>query len=304
MTKIVVIGTGKVGSMIAYEIAMMDLAKELVLIDKDQKLAEGHALDIRHCMRGCAVKAGSYSDTGDADIAILAAGKPRTPDIKTRLELARTNAQVIREIASKLRENGFSGIVITLTNPLDVMNHLLYTLLGLPAERVIGFSCHLDSSRFRCLLSERYAPETPSRVEAFVIGEHGDGQVPLFSRVAVDGKRKRFTDAEKKEIMALLRGCSMEVIGRKGATVFAPACCVADMLESIVKNRETVIPCSLVLDGEYGIHGVSIGVPAALGKGGAAVKEWDLAEDEALMLAESAGKLKDFISIMRSEGFP
>ncbi len=288
MKKIAVIGTGRTGSVMSYEIAGRRIADEIVLIDKNKRIAEGHALDISHCSEFNA-RAGNFSDLQDSDIVVITAGKPRTPEIKTRTELARINARTIKEVSERLK--GFSGVVIALINPLDIMNYLVWKYSGLPRERVLGSSSHLDSSRFRFVLRKMFS----AQIEAFVIGEHGDSQVPLFSSVTVNREKKIFAGAEKNRIIEGLKISSLDVISKKGATVFAPAHCTADMVEAVCKDEKRIIPCSLVLQGEYGIRNVSIGVPAVLGKSGAEIVEWALDRDEKRMLEEGARKLRGYI---------
>jgi len=294
MKKVCMIGAGNLGSSIAYEIANRDIANEIVLIDLLRDFAEGQADDIQQAVaqrNDTIVSAGNYDELADSDITIVTAGKPRTPDIKSRLELAGINAKIIKSVASELRESGFGGIIITLTNPMDLMNHIICKS-GFDRDRVIGSGGQLDSARFRVVLSRLYNAHSSS-VEAHVLGEHGDSQVPVFSNVKINGKRKTFSEDEKKKIREELKAAALNVISKKGATIFAPANNTADMVESILDDQKTAMMCSVVLNGEYGINNVSIGVPVVLCKNGVEkILEWGLDEDELAMLQQGAYELK------------
>lgn len=295
MGKLTVVGAGKLGSCIAYEVANRGLVNELVLIDLYRELAEENAEDIKQSLafrNGAEVYAGDYGDAEGSDVVVIAAGKPRTPDMKSRMDLIEVNQKIIRAVASNLKSIGGEFVVVTLTNPLDVMNYLVWRYTGFDRSRVIGSAGQLDSSRFRCVLSRRLKVSVLD-IDAFVIGEHGDDQVPVFSRVRVKGKPVRFTDTEKIEICEELKKSALNVISKKGATIFAPANNTANIIQAILKDEKKLAVCSAILDGEYGLSGVSIGVPAILGRSGVeAILEWRLSEDERLRFEAGAEKLR------------
>ncbi|MCX8170609.1 MAG: malate dehydrogenase [Candidatus Bathyarchaeota archaeon] len=278
-----VIGVGNLGSCIAYELANRGLVDEIVLIDILRDLAEGNAADIGQAIafrNNTKVYAGDYSNAGDSQIIIISAGKPRTPEIKTRLDLLEVNKKIIDDVARNVREIGGEPVIITLTNPVDIMNYLLWRSTGFPRERVIGSAGMLDSARFRHILSKRYNVPV-LEVEAYVIGEHGERQVPVFSKVKIRNERVEFTASEKSEIMEELRQSALAVISKKGATVYAPANNTVNMVEAILMDEKKTYICSAILNGEYGLTGVSIGVPVILGRRGIkAIIEWELNEDE------------------------
>jgi malate dehydrogenase len=281
--KVSVIGVGNLGSCIAYEVANRGLADEIVLIDIVKDVAEGNAIDIGQAIafrNNTNVYSGDYYDAEDSHVIIVAAGKPRTPEMKTRLELLNVNKRIIEDVAQKIRNLRGEPIIITLTNPVDVMNYLLWKYTGFPRERVIGSASMLDSARFRRILSRRY--EIPVLdIEAYVIGEHGENQVPVFSMVKIRGEPKRFTEMEKTEIMDELKRSALMVIAKKGATIYAPANNTVNMVEGILKDEGKLYVCSAILNGEYGVRDVSIGVPVKLGRGGIEeIFEWDLDEEE------------------------
>jgi len=304
MTKVAVIGVGNLGSSISYEVAGRGIVDDLVLVDIYRELAEGNAADIEQALafrNNMKVYAGGYEDAKGSDVVIVTAGKPRTPDMRSRMELLRSNMKIIRDVALELREIGGAPVVITLTNPVDVMNYLMWSYTHFDRSRILGSAGQLDSSRFRAVLS-RILNVPVLDVEAYVIGEHGDSQVPVFSRVKIKGEKRTFPNAEKEKINGKLKGAASEVISKKGATIFAPASNTADVVESVLQDKRDLAVCSVVLDGEYDVRGVSIGVPTILGRLGVEeIVEWNLDLAERKLFYMGARKLKDTISgILRS----
>ncbi|MEM1530597.1 MAG: malate dehydrogenase [Candidatus Bathyarchaeia archaeon] len=281
--KVSVIGVGNLGSCIAYELANRGIVEEMVLIDIVRDLAEGNAMDIGHSIafrNNTKVYAGDYSDAEGSHIIVVTAGKPRSPEMKTRLELLEVNKRIIADVAQNLKRLGDEPILITLTNPVDIMNYLLWKYTGMPRRKVIGSASMLDSARFRYFLSRKYGVSVLD-VEAYVIGEHGENQVPVFSRVKIRGEVRGFTSLERSEIIDELKKSALAVISKKGATVYAPANNTVNMIESIIRGERRISICSAVLEGEYGLKDISIGVPVTLGKNGIEeIHEWSLDEDE------------------------
>lgn len=298
MSKLTVVGTGNLGSCIGYEVANRGLVDELVLIDVYRELAEGNAEDIKQSLafrNNIEVYAGDYGDADGSDIVVITAGKPRTPEIKSRMDLLNVNRKIIRDVTSNLKSLGGEFIVITLTNPIDLINYLVWKYTGFERRRVIGSAGQLDSSRFRSVLSRKFGVPVLD-VDAFVMGEHGEHQVPVFSRVKVKGERKGFSEEEKEKVRKELRASALNVISKKGATIFAPANNTVNMIQSILKNEKRLMVCSVVLNGEYGLREVSIGVPAILGRGGVeTVLEWELDKEECGIFYAGAEKLNKTI---------
>lgn len=283
MSKATVVGVGSLGSCIAYQIANRGLVDELVLIDVYEELAEGNAADITQAMAfrsNVQVKAGNYGDAEGSEIIVVTAGKPRTPEMESRMELLEVNANIIRAVASNLKGIRGEPVIITLSNPVDIMNYIMWHSAGLDRGEVLGSAGMLDSARFRAVLSRRY--KTPVLdVDAYVIGEHGENQVPVFSRVKMGGEKVFFGRDERAEIGEELRRSALDVISKKGATIFAPASNTVNLIQSILLDEKTIGVCSAVLDGEYDLEGVSIGVPVILGRRGAErILEWELDEEE------------------------
>ncbi len=291
MTKLSIIGAGNLGAAIAQEIASRSLVDELVLIDILKDLAEGQAADIQQALpfrNRTKVYSADYPALIDSEIIILTAGKPRTPEMKDRLQLAEINVKIVGSILREIQEYAPRALIITITNPMDLINHFIHKQ-GFPREKVIGSGGQLDSSRFRVALG---FPE--KEVEAYVLGEHGEDQVPIFSRVAVDGQIQPFSASDKEEIKQKIRQTALTVIQKKGATVFAPASNTADMVEAIIGDQRKLLICSANITGEYGLQDVSLGVPVILGKNGIEkIEEWNLNDEELGQLQEAGRKLKE-----------
>ena len=254
MTKVSVIGAaGTVGAAAGYNIALRDVADELVYVDiPDQRdTTIGQAADTNHGVAydaNTTMRQGEYEDTAGSDVVVITAGIPRQPG-QSRIDLAGDNAPIMEDIGSSLDEYNDDYVSITTSNPVDLLNRHLYESGDRDRHTVIGFGGRLDSARFRFVLSERF--DVPVRnVEATILGEHGDAQVPVFSKVRVDGADPSFSDEEKEEILESLQESAMDVIERKGATQWGPATGVAHMVDAVLRDTGEVLPGSVVLDGE------------------------------------------------------
>ena len=292
------IGVGSVGSCIAYEIANRGLVDELVLVDIYKELAEGNAADISQALafrRDVKVTAGDFKDAKGSEVIVVTAGKPRTPKMKSRTELLEANKKIIGIVGSNLKKIGADAVIVTLTNPVDTMNYVMWKTTGLDRRLVLGSAGMLDSARFRTVLSRKlHAPV--SDVEAYVMGEHGDNQVPVFSRASVRGEETAFDKDERTEIIHLLRQSALEVISKKGATVFAPANNTANVIQSVLRDEKRTAVCSAVLDGEYGVTDLSVGVPVTLGRNGIeSILQWELDEEEKRAFHRGTDHLKDIL---------
>ena len=298
MTKVSIVGAaGTVGAATGYNLALRDIVDELVFVDIPdmEDTTVGQAADANHGIAydsNTVVRQGDYAATAGSDVVVITAGIPRSPG-QTRLDLAEDNAPIMEDISASLSEYTDEFITVTTSNPVDLLNRHLYESGDRPREHVIGFGGRLDSARFRYVLSQRF--ETPvQNVEATILGEHGDAQVPVFSKVRVDGRDPAFNDDEKDEILGALQASAMDVIERKGATEWGPATGVAHTVEAILNDTGEVLPCSVVLNGEFGHEGVGVGVPAKLGSDGVEeIVEWELDDYEVDLLDEAGEKLAD-----------
>ncbi|MFD1633224.1 malate dehydrogenase [Haloplanus ruber] len=298
MTKVSVIGAaGTVGAATAYNIALRDIADELVLVDIPDMEAKtvGQAADVNHGIAydsNTVVRQGDYAATEGSDVVVITAGIPRKPG-QTRIDLAGDNAPIMEDIGASVAEYNDDFVSVTTSNPVDLLNRHLYETGDRDRHKVIGFGGRLDSARFRYVLAQRF--DTPVRnVEGTILGEHGDAQVPVFSKVRVDGRDPSFSPDEREEILGNLQESAMDVIERKGATEWGPATGVAHTVESILRDTGAVLPGSIALDGEYGYEDTAFGVPLRLGSDGVEeVVEWDLADYETDLMDEAAEKLAD-----------
>ncbi len=298
MTKVSVIGAaGTVGAATAYNLALRDLADELVLVDIPDMEEDvvGQAADLNHGAAydaNTTVRQGSYAETEGSDVVVVTAGIPRQPG-QTRIDLAGDNAPIMDDIGSSLDEYNDDYVSITTSNPVDLLNRHLYEVGERDRSKVIGFGGRLDSARFRYVLAERFDTQVRN-VEATILGEHGDAQVPVFSKVRVDGRDPEFTEGEREEILEELTESAMDVIQRKGATEWGPATGVAHMVEAVLRDTGEVLPASVVLEGEYGHEDTAFGVPVKLGSGGVTeVVEWDLDDYEVELMDEASEKLSE-----------
>ena len=298
MTKVSVVGAaGTVGAAAGYNIALRDIADEVVFVDIPDKEDDtvGQAADTNHGIAydsNTRVRQGGYEDTAGSDVVVITAGIPRQPG-QTRIDLAGDNAPIMEDIQSSLDEHNDDYVSLTTSNPVDLLNRHLYEAGDRSREQVIGFGGRLDSARFRYVLSEEFDAPVQN-VEGTILGEHGDAQVPVFSKVRVDGTDPEFSDDEKEQLLGDLQESAMDVIERKGATEWGPARGVAHMVEAVLHDTGEVLPASVKLEGEFGHEDTAFGVPVRLGSNGVEeIVEWDLDDYEQDLMADAAEKLSD-----------
>jgi malate dehydrogenase len=264
MARLAVVGVGRIGGEVAYMAAALGIVDELVLYDSATDLLKAQVLDLQHTGLGMPITTDKKA-IRNADICLFSAGLPRNPSVRTRADLLDANLPATNDCMRMLE--GFSGVLITVTNPMDINNYYLSKKTGIPRERCIGFGGQLDSARFGIALHNRNIGGAP-----FVLGEHGEHQVPVFSHLS-----QNIPDAVRNEILAELRGASMEVIKGKGGTVFGPALHMANLIRMVLTDSRELTICSAVLEGEYGISGCSLGVPVRIGRNGIrGIEEWTL----------------------------
>jgi malate dehydrogenase len=264
MTSLSVMGVGRVGGEVAYLAAVLGLVDTLNLHDTYRPLLESQLLDLAHTGLDLTLST-DPAEIHDADIFVFAAGAPRTPEIKTRADLLRANLPVADICSQYLRR--FDGVLITITNPMDANNYYLWKKTGLDRSRCIGSGGMLDSARFTGFLRTHGISG-----DGWVLGEHGERQVPIFSRL-----EDAVPEQVREEILGKMRNASMEVIRGKGGTVFGPAYHIITLIRAILEDAHEVYPCSSVLEGEYGVEGCSLGVPVRIGRHGIEeIIEWEL----------------------------
>lgn len=309
MNKITVIGSGNVGSTIAYTLTIMGIASEIVMIDVNEEKSLGEALDIRQGVSFCnpvSVYAGSYADAVNSDIVVITSGMARKPG-QSRLDLAQANVDIIKSIADKIVPVAPNATYVIVSNPVDVLTYVFLKHTGLPQERVIGSGTVLDTARLRSRISEYYSVNQKN-VHAYVLGEHGDSSFVPWSLANISNVPvETFSDAiQTKEIYPdfilsdvedYMRKSGARIIQRKGATFYAVSISVCHICKSILSGIDTTLTVSTMLNGEYGIEDVCLSLLNVVGDKGAHAKIMlPLNEEETAALHNSAKVLKDLIN--------
>ncbi|WEZ06651.1 L-lactate dehydrogenase [Priestia flexa] len=309
--KVGIIGCGNVGSATAFSLVNQQAIEELVLVDCLKEKAEGDALDLQDATVTAPgvtnVYAGGLVDIKDADVIIISVAGPRPQKGETRLDELKATAPIIMEVVTTLKELGFSGCYVVATNPCDVITYHVWSLSGLPRERVIGTGTLLDSSRLRRVVANELKVK-PHDVHAYMLGEHGDSQFALWSHSTIFGQKledyyqheQSILDKEKieKEVIKL----GFEIYWLKGNTEFGIGNAIAQLTKAIVSNERAVFPVSTILQGEYGLHDVAISIPSVIGKGGIEKRiPLHLSLEEHRKLEYSANIIQTAISEIRSQ---
>lgn len=302
--KVAVIGCGFVGSSSAFALMQSGLFSEMVLIDADTKRAEGEAMDISHGIsfaRPMQIYAGNYDDITDAAIIVITAGANQKPD-ETRLDLIKKNAAIMKSIVGEIKKRDFGGILLIVSNPVDILTLIALKESGYPSNRVIGSGTVLDTGRFKYLLGEHLDVDSRS-VHAFIIGEHGDSELAAWSNARIGGLkvndfcelRGHFNHEQSmKKIFENVRNSAYEIIERKHATYYGIAMAVKRICEAIVRNEKSILPVSSLMTGEYGLNDVVLSIPAVVDETGVQkVIPIELNDEELTNLKDSANILKD-----------
>ena len=296
-------GAGRVGSNSAYALQLGRACEEIVLVDAAAEAAQGEALDLTHGRAAVGlprVRAGQHAALAGSDLVVVTAGLRRRPD-ESRLELADRNATLFREIVGSLQKVQLArdAILLVVTNPVDVLTYLAATELGWPRGRAIGLGTVLDTLRFRSLLGERLDLD-PSRIEALILGEHGDSMVPIFSALRCDGSPMSalpgYSEESVREAFESVRTAGAECIRLKGGAGYAVGLAVREVVAAVLQDTGAALPVStLQTAGE--LHGVALSLPTRLGRGGIrGVEPLDLSEKERRGLARSAEVLREIIA--------
>lgn len=276
--RIAIVGTGHVGATCAYALLLRGLFNEMVLVSKNNARAEGEAMDLNHGMlfaHPARIWAGDFSDCAQAEVVIIAAGVAQNPG-ESRMDLLKNNAALMEQIIPQITAYNRDAILIIVTNPVDVMTQLAWKISGFPSSHVIGSGTVLDSARLRYLLSQELHVE-PRSVHAYVIGEHGDSQVVVWSLANVAGMRLEeygkqnggSLDATiKEQVTELTRNAAYDVIQRKGATYYAIAAGVSRIVEAIINDENSVLTVSGLVEGLYELDEVSLSLPRVINRQG------------------------------------
>ncbi len=305
--KLVVVGSGFVGSTTAYTAMLGGLFSEIVIVDIDRNKAEGDALDMMHGVSFVGpvkVYAGDYSDCKDADIIAITAGVGQRPG-ETRHDLLKRNADVFENIVGEITKYcKKSVILLVVTNPVDVLTYITAKISGLPEKQVIGSGTVLDTSRLKYMLSRDTGIDARN-IHSYVLGEHGDSEMIAWSTVTIAGmsidefcaKCGRCTGGQNREKIALdVKNAAYDIINKKGATYYAVALGVNRIFEALVNNENSILTVSSILSGQYGINDVALSLPAIINSGGAqGLIEVPLNDNETRELQKSAQTLKELI---------
>lgn len=305
-SRIVVVGTGAVGSSFAYACFIKGLCHELILIDANEEKAKGDAMDLNHGLpfagSAMTIRTGDYSDCEDADIVVLTAGANQAPG-ETRLDLVEKNTRIFESIIDSVMKSGFNGIFIVATNPVDVLSYVTWKYSGLPSERVIGSGTILDTARFRYLLGQAYQVDTRN-VHAYIIGEHGDTELPVWSltdigRRSIDqylAEGKGPSKQELDDLFVQVRDAAYHIIQAKGATFYGIGMGLVRLTQALLEDENSIHTVSCLARGEYGLKDVYIGLPAILNQDGVReVVELRLNEEETRKLHHSADVISQVI---------
>ena len=300
--KVAIVGCGFVGSATAFCLMQSGLFSEMVLIDADHDKAEGEALDIAHGIPFVGhvnIYAGGYDDIVDAAIVIVTAGANQKPD-ETRLDLVHKNVGIYKSIIPEIANRNYQGILLIVSNPVDILTYVACKLSNMSENRVIGSGTVLDSARLKYKLGEHLNVDSKS-VHAFIIGEHGDSEIAAWSSANVSGVplndfcelRGHFQHEESMERIAeQVKNSAYEIISKKRATYYGIAMSVKRICEAIVRNERSILPVSRMIHGEYDIEGIALSMPAVVGEDGVQTRvPISLSEEEQVKLRQSADTL-------------
>lgn len=289
--KVAIIGAGFVGASIAYAMALRDIAREIVIVNRTKEKVIGEVMDIRHgipSMGTTDVYVGDYPDCADCDLIIICAGRNRKPG-ESRLDLTNDNVEIMRSVISKIQPYYTRGIILIISNPVDILTYKVSEWMGLPNGMVFGSGNILDSSRFVRTIAD-YVVLSTGVVNAYIVGEHGDGQVPIWSRVTIGGIpiEEYCSDVGldwnadvKRELAEKTKRMGSQIIVAKGRTHYGIATCVCQLADAIINQRPIISCVSSVLMGEHGCREVALSVPSIVGPSGVQQRireKWDPGE--------------------------
>ncbi len=310
-SKAVIVGVGNVGATCAYSFVNQLLCEDLVLIDVNKDKAYAEALDIQHSVyfmnRNMHVRAGDYSECADADVVVISASAPMPKDSHDRLEMLKPSMGLVKSIVTSIMASGFSGILIVVSNPVDVMTYYAWKLSGLPYQQVIGSGTNLDTARLCTEFSRMYDLDARN-VEAYVVGEHGDSEVITWDSATIGGKRvddvladnaSRTKGTTKADLAHAVVEGGWDIFNRKGNTCYGIASSVTAIARSIFFDDNAIFPVSVRLTGQYGVDGIFLSVPTIIDHTGAKeIVEIRLSPDELDAFQRSAKLLQEYYDVV------
>lgn len=312
INKVTIIGAGFVGSTTAYTLMLNGLFSEMVIIDINRKKAQGEVMDLNHGIpfaKPARIYQGTYEDSRDSDLIIIAAGANQKEG-ETRIDLVHKNTEVFRDIIENIvRYNSPEDtILLVVTNPVDILTYVTWKLSGFPADKVIGSGTVLDTARFRYLLGEHTGVDARN-VHGYILGEHGDTELPAWSLTSIAGMPIDMycrscgccKDSQNRQnIFEQVKNAAYEIISAKGATYYAVALAVERISEAIVRDENSILTVSSIMDGKYGLHDVAISVPTVVGRSGIRkVLEVPLNDEEYKLLHKSSDTLREVIKELK-----
>jgi len=305
--KIAIIGAGNVGSTFAFSLMISGLAREIVLIDKNESLAIGECMDLNHGLsfaHPTKIYAAGFEGCVDADIVVITAGVNQKPD-ETRTDLVNKNVAIFKDIVPAVAKYAKDAILLVVTNPVDILTYVTLKLSGFPSNRVIGSGTVLDTARLKYMISD-YAKVDPGNIHAYIMGEHGDTELPVWSNATIGGMdietycseyaQQGNAKNELKEIFLKVKNSAYEIIKRKGATNYSIALSLVKITRSILRDENSILPVSTLITDYYGISDVCISIPSIVNIHG--VEQYvriDLSDEEQELFKHSANTLKGFI---------
>lgn len=306
-TKISIIGAGFVGSTTAYALMNGGLASEIVIVDLNKDKAEGEAMDLSHgssFVKPIKIIAGSYEDTKDSDIVIITAGAASKPG-ETRLNLINRNLAIFKSIIPEIVRYSPESILLVVSNPVDILSYIAYKLSGFPKERVIGSGTVLDTSRLKYLLGEHFNVDDRN-IHTYIMGEHGDSEIVTWSLTSIAGMGveeycksncNKCDGSLKYKIQEDVKNSAYNIIEKKGATYYAVGLAIRRIVEAILRDENSILTVSTLMEGDYDIDDIYIGAPCIVGASGVKrVLQAPLNDSEAEALKESAEKLKKVLN--------
>jgi L-lactate dehydrogenase len=307
--KVSIIGAGNVGSTFAFALMISGVAREIVIVDKDKKKASGECMDLNHGLSftpPAAICFADYEGCADSDIVVITAGAKQKPG-QTRIDLVHTNTEMFKEIIPNILKYAKNPILLVVTNPVDILTYVSLKISGLPENRVFGSGTALDTSRFRYLISE-HCDVDPRNVHAYIIGEHGDTELPVWSNANIGGMMlekycptcKNFANCDRQKeldkIFEEVKSAAYKIIEAKGATYYAVALALVRITECVLRDENSVLPVSTLINDYYGISDVCLSLPCKVNRNG--IEQYlrlELSDKEQKNFMHSAQTMKDII---------
>ena len=305
--KIAIVGCGNVGSTFAFALSASGVAREITLVDTNQERAKGESMDLNHgasFIKPVLISHSDYEGCQGADIVVITAGVGQKPG-QSRLDLVENNISIFKEMIPAITKYSKDAILLVVSNPMDILTYVTQKISGLPKNRVMGSGTVLDSSRFRFLIG-KHCNVDPRNVHAYIIGEHGDTELAVWSHASIAGmilkeycplcNSKCNYHMELDNIFNQVKNAAYEIINTKGATSYAIALALVRIVEAIIRDENSVLPISTYIEDYYGIKDICLSIPSIINKEGVKkVLRLDLSKDEQAQLISSAGVLKDII---------